>query len=159
MARARDRRLQRQIDALDQLLKVNDPMRYHQQDKPPSWLALALTLSVFGTCRGPRRQHAKPRRLCRPPQNWPSGVELIITYEANHMFAQLPSQVRFEVFPEGPSGIAWKVVDAKADLETAPDSRHHRLDHPAGRPGCTAKVGWRSRKTWRARIHRACRYR
>jgi hypothetical protein len=49
------------------------------------------------------------------------GAEIVLTYDRNHLFAQLTGQDRFEVFADGPHGIKWVVVDAKADFQTTPD--------------------------------------
>jgi D-alanyl-D-alanine-carboxypeptidase/D-alanyl-D-alanine-endopeptidase len=103
-------------------------------------LALVLTLSVFGPALA---QDAKTPNLAAYAGHYElaPGAELILTYEANHLFAQLTGQDRFEVFADGPKGIKWMVVDAKADFQTAPDGHITGLTiHQGGQDVSAKKV-------------------
>jgi hypothetical protein len=46
-----------------------------------------------------------------------------ITRDGDHLFAQLTGQGRFEVFPESPTSVFWRVVDAQASFTLGPDGR------------------------------------
>jgi hypothetical protein len=48
---------------------------------------------------------------------------VIITREGERLYAQLTGQGRFEVFPESPTQVFWKVVDAQAAFTLDPDGR------------------------------------
>ena len=50
-------------------------------------------------------------------------VVLTITRDGDHLFAQLTGQGRFEVFPESPTEVFWKVVDAQATFTLGPGGR------------------------------------
>jgi hypothetical protein len=88
--------------------------------KQTTGLALALTLSVFGPALA---DDPKTPNLAAYAGHYElaPGFQIVITYEANHLFAQVTDQEKAEVFPAGPNEIAWKIVDAKATFEAAPD--------------------------------------
>ncbi len=85
-----------------------------------SALALAVALVLPAAASAQDAKPANPAAYAGHYELAP-GVQLVLTYEANHLFAQLTDQDKFEVFPEAPDAIAWKVVDAKATFEHAPD--------------------------------------
>ena len=62
------------------------------------------------------------------------NVFMDITFEDGRLFAQLTGQAKYEVFPETPARVFWKVVDAQADF--AVDEKGHTVGlimHQSGR--------------------------
>jgi hypothetical protein len=68
----------------------------------------------------------------------PSGTVVEITLTDGRLFAQFTNQDRFEIFPESPTRVFWKIVDAQADFSV--DASGHATmftlhqngsDHPA----------------------------
>jgi pimeloyl-ACP methyl ester carboxylesterase len=68
----------------------------------------------------------------------PSGTVVEITLTDGRLFAQFANQDRFEIFPESPTRVFWKIVDAQADFSV--DASGHATmftlhqngsDHPA----------------------------
>ena len=61
-------------------------------------------------------------------------VIVTVTRDGAHLFAQLTGQGAFEVFPESPTEVFWKVVDAQATFTLGPDGRATSLTlHQNGR--------------------------
>jgi CubicO group peptidase (beta-lactamase class C family) len=50
-------------------------------------------------------------------------VVVEITFEDGKLYAQVTGQARFQVFPEAPHRVFWKVVDAQADFEVDTQGR------------------------------------
>lgn len=51
------------------------------------------------------------------------GVVITVTRQDARLFAQLTGQSATEIFPETPTDFFWKVVDAQAHFEVAPDGK------------------------------------
>ena len=61
-------------------------------------------------------------------------VLVTVTREGRQLFAQLTGQPRAEVFPESPTKVFWKIVDAQATFEKGPDGKAGRVIlHQMGR--------------------------
>ena len=59
---------------------------------------------------------------------------LTITRDGQRLMAQLTGQAAFEVFPESPTAVFWKVVDAQATFTLGPDGKATALTlHQNGR--------------------------
>ena len=94
---------------------------------PPARHAVTLSETQLGALTG-RYQSA--------PQ-----VILTITREHEHLFAQLTGQGRFEVFPESPTDVFWKVVDAQATFTLGPDGRAMSITlHQNGRDTPSSRI-------------------
>ena len=50
-------------------------------------------------------------------------VFLIVTRDGPHLMAQITGQGAFEVFPESPTSVFWKIVDAQASFTLGSDGR------------------------------------
>jgi D-alanyl-D-alanine-carboxypeptidase/D-alanyl-D-alanine-endopeptidase len=50
-------------------------------------------------------------------------VTVAVTLEDGHLYAQLTSQARYEVFPESRTKVFWKVVDAQMDFQVGADGK------------------------------------
>jgi D-alanyl-D-alanine-carboxypeptidase/D-alanyl-D-alanine-endopeptidase len=62
------------------------------------------------------------------------GVVIAVTRQDARLFAQLTGQPAAEIFPESPTDFFWKVVDAQAHFEVAPDGKVASLTlHQGGR--------------------------
>ncbi|HEY8573586.1 serine hydrolase [Phenylobacterium sp.] len=62
------------------------------------------------------------------------GVVVTVTREGSRVFAQLTGQGRAEIYPESPTRVFWKIVDAQASFELGPDGRAAQLTlHQNGR--------------------------
>jgi hypothetical protein len=83
-------------------------------------LALASALLIFGSASAQDAKTANPAAYAGHYELAP-GVDIVITYEANHLFAQVTGQDKYEVFPEAPDAIVWKIVEAKATFDHGPD--------------------------------------
>ena len=60
------------------------------------------------------------------------GAVLIITMEADHLFAQLTGQPRFEIFPASPSRFFWKVVEAEIEILRDDQGKVVAVQHTQG---------------------------
>jgi hypothetical protein len=83
-------------------------------------LALAAAILLSGTAPA---QDAKTPNLAAYAGHYElaPGYEIIITTEANHLFAQVTGQEKAEVFPDGTDAVAWKIVEARATFDRAAD--------------------------------------
>lgn len=66
-------------------------------------------------------------------------VVIAVTLEDGHLYAQLTGQGRYEVFPETPTKVFWKIVDAQLDFVVGADGKAtsailHQAGHDAPAP-------------------------
>ena len=54
-------------------------------------------------------------------------INRLNTRDGEHLMAQLSGQGAFEIFPESPTEVFWKVVDAQATFKLGPDGRAEGL--------------------------------
>jgi serine-type D-Ala-D-Ala carboxypeptidase/endopeptidase len=62
------------------------------------------------------------------------GATVTVTRDGPHLMAKVTGQDAYEVFPESPTRVFWKIVDAEADFTLGPDGRATSLTlHQGGR--------------------------
>jgi hypothetical protein len=61
-----------------------------------------------------------------------SGSVMTVTRQGTHLYAQLPGQQRFEIFPKSETNFFWKVVDAQVTFVKNPAGRVIKAIHHQG---------------------------
>jgi hypothetical protein len=89
---------------------------------PAAWvMALSLTLATPAMAQQAKPSAAQNLAAYAGVYELAPGATLTVTYEKEHLFAQMTGQDKYEVFPAGPNEVEWKVVEAKATFQRAPD--------------------------------------